>query len=74
MRLSGISPDEQLVEIVEIPDHPYYIASQFHPEFKSRPDHPHPLFAGLMKAAADRRAARAEPRTTPTGEHLTRRP
>jgi CTP synthase len=48
---SGISPDDRLVEIVEIPDHPYFIASQFHPEFTSRPDNPHPLFAGLVKAA-----------------------
>jgi CTP synthase len=36
---------------VEIPSHPYFIATQFHPEFTSRPDHPHPLFAGLVKAA-----------------------
>jgi CTP synthase len=52
--LSGVSPDDQLVEIIELPDHPYFIASQFHPEFKSRPDDPHPLFAGLMEAAASR--------------------
>jgi CTP synthase len=48
---SGVSPDDRLVEMVEIPAHPYFIASQFHPEFTSRPDHPHPLFAGLVKAA-----------------------
>ncbi|MEX1208711.1 MAG: CTP synthase [Acidimicrobiia bacterium] len=54
MTLSGVSPDDQLVEIIELPDHPYFIASQFHPEFKSRPDDPHPLFAGLMEAAASR--------------------
>jgi CTP synthase len=52
LRLSGVSPDDHLVEIVEIPEHPYFVASQFHPEFKSRPDRPHPLFAGLMAAAA----------------------
>lgn len=48
---SGVSPDDRLVEMVEIPAHPYFIASQFHPEFTSRPDHPHPLFAGLVGAA-----------------------
>jgi CTP synthase len=49
--LSGTSPDDNLVEIVEIPTHPFFVASQFHPEFKSRPDDPHPLFAGFMGAA-----------------------
>ena len=48
---SGLSPDGKLVEIVELPGHPYFIASQFHPEFKSRPTIPHPLFNGLVKAA-----------------------
>ena len=52
LRLSGTSPDDNLVEIVEIPAHPFFIASQFHPEFRSRPNDPHPLFAGFMKAAA----------------------
>lgn len=51
MICSGTSPDGKLVEIVEIPSHPYFIASQFHPEFKSRPDRPGPLFVGLIKAA-----------------------
>ena len=51
MICSGTSPDGKLVEIVEIPSHPYFIASQFHPEFKSRPDRPGPLFVGLVKAA-----------------------
>jgi len=53
LRLSGVSPDDRLVEIVEIPDHPFFIASQFHPEFKSRPNHPHPLFEGFMRAALE---------------------
>lgn len=48
---SGLSPDGNLVEIVELKSHPYFIASQFHPEFKSRPDKPHPLFVSLVKAA-----------------------
>jgi CTP synthase len=53
--LAGLSPDEQLVEIIELSDHPYFVASQFHPEFKSRPDEPHPLFRGFLAAAAARR-------------------
>ncbi len=48
---SGLSPDGRLVEIVEFPDHPFMVASQFHPEFKSRPTRPHPLFSGLITAA-----------------------
>lgn len=48
--ISGTSPDNQLVEIIELADHPYFVASQFHPEFKSRPLKPHPLFAGFVKA------------------------
>lgn len=51
MTISGTSPDGELVEITEIKNHPYFIASQFHPELKSRPDKPHPLFVGLLKAA-----------------------
>ena len=51
LKVSGTSPDGLLVEIVEIPDHPYFIASQFHPELKSRPNKPAPLFVGLVEAA-----------------------
>ena len=51
LEVSGMSPDGKLVEIVELPGHPYFIAAQFHPEFKSRPTIPHPLFNGLVKAA-----------------------
>ena len=51
LRLSGVSPDDRLVEMIELPGHPFFIASQFHPEFKSRPDNPHPLFAGFVAAA-----------------------
>lgn len=50
MLLAGLSPDHHLVEIVEIPEHKFYVASQFHPEFKSRPDYPHPLFIGFANA------------------------
>nr|WP_273222715.1 CTP synthase [Geosporobacter ferrireducens] len=49
--ISGISPDERLVEIVELPDHPWFVAGQFHPEFKSRPTRPHPLFRNFIKAS-----------------------
>ena len=59
MMLAGLSPDQQLVEIIELPDHPFFVASQFHPEFKSRPDDPHPLFRGFMEAAATRRRSMA---------------
>jgi len=48
--LSGQSPDGRLVEIVELKDHPWFVASQFHPEFKSRPERPHPLFDGFVGA------------------------
>ncbi len=51
MTISGTSPDGELVEIIELKKHPYFIAAQFHPELKSRPDKPHPLFVGLLKAA-----------------------
>ena len=51
MVISGTSPDDQLVEAVELPEHPYFVGVQFHPEFKSRPNKPHPLFLGLLQAA-----------------------
>ena len=51
MEFVGINPESNLVEIVEIKDHPYFVGTQFHPEFKSRPLHPHPLFVGLLRAA-----------------------
>lgn len=58
MVLSGCNPQRGLVEIVELPDHPFYIGVQFHPEFQSRPDQPHPLFVGLVAAALAARTAR----------------
>jgi CTP synthase len=58
MLISGVSPDYRLVEMVEIPSHPFFIATQAHPEFKSRPNRPHPLFQGLVKAAVERRINR----------------
>jgi CTP synthase len=56
MTISGVSPDYRLVEMVEVDDHPFFIATQAHPEFKSRPNRPHPLFVGLVAAAVERRA------------------
>lgn len=53
--LSGTSPDDRLVEIAEISDHPWYVAVQFHPELKSRPNKPHPLFRDFVKAALDKK-------------------
>ena len=55
MRLSGLSPDGRIVEMVELPEHPFFIATQGHPEFKSRPNHAHPLFTGLVRAAAEKK-------------------
>jgi CTP synthase len=77
MLLSGQSPDGRLVEIVELKDHPWFVASQFHPEFKSRPERPHPLFDGFIAASlatgADQTGGRrerpvAEPASEPTNE------
>jgi CTP synthase len=64
LRLSGTSPNDALVEIVELPSHPYFIGTQFHPEFRSRPDDPHPLFLGLVRAGLRYRAALLEDRDT----------
>ncbi|SKB89000.1 CTP synthase [Lachnospiraceae bacterium] len=50
MKLSGLSPDGHIVEMVELPDHPWFVATQAHPEFKSRPNRPHPLFRGFIEA------------------------
>jgi CTP synthase len=51
LTISGMSPDKQLVEIVEIKDHPWFFGCQFHPEFKSRPLEPHPVFSAFVDAA-----------------------
>jgi CTP synthase len=69
MVFSGISPDGMLVEISEVAGHPYMVGSQFHPEFLSRPNAPHPLFLGLIDAAmAHQRANGSQTKTTPAGE------
>lgn len=54
MKLSGLSPDGRIVEVCELPDHPFFVATQAHPELKSRPNRPHPLFAGFVNAAVER--------------------
>jgi hypothetical protein len=66
MQLSGLSPDGRLVEIVELRDHPWFVASQFHPEFKSRPERPHPLFHGFVATALALRNG-VEPHLTAVG-------
>jgi len=60
LRLSGISPDGSLVEMIELPDHPHFVACQFHPELKSRPTRPHPLFAAFIAAAVSAKRRRDE--------------
>jgi CTP synthase len=64
--ISGTSPDERLVEVVELADHPFYVASQFHPEFKSRPERPAPLFREFVAASLARAAQREEVRVSDT--------
>ena len=59
LRCSGLSPDRRLVEFIELDDHPFWVGTQAHPEFKSRPDRPHPLFRDLVSAALARHEARA---------------
>ena len=56
LRCSGVSPDGELVEVVEFADHPFFIGCQFHPEFKSRPHRPHPIFHAFIRAAIKRRS------------------
>jgi CTP synthase len=67
--MSGTSPDERLVEIVELPEHPFFVASQFHPEFNSRPTRPEPLFRGFV-GAATRLAAGRGGEDAPRGEEI----
>jgi CTP synthase len=60
MRFSGTSPDGSLVEVIELPEHPWFVAVQYHPEFKSKPTAPQPLFAGFVGAAVARSIGRSE--------------
>lgn len=67
---SGTSPDDRLVEAIELPDHPFFVASQYHPEFKSRPLRPQPLFRDFVGAAAERaRGRRGAPEVEPAVQH-----
>jgi CTP synthase len=66
--ISGTSPDERLVEIIEIHDHPFFVASQYHPEFKSRPQRPSPLFREFVAAALERAGDRAPDEAPGEGE------
>jgi CTP synthase len=59
---SGTSPDDRLVEVIELPDHPFFVASQYHPEFKSRPLRPQPLFREFVGAAMERAGERGPER------------
>ncbi|MDP8966437.1 MAG: CTP synthase [Cyanobacteriota bacterium] len=71
--ISGTSPDGRLVEIIELPQHPFFIATQFHPEFRSRPSSPHPLFQGFVQAAV-RQTHGEEPNTCSTLHSLRQSP
>jgi CTP synthase len=65
LRITGRTPDENYVEIVEAPNHPWFLGCQFHPEFKSKPFEPHPLFAAFIGAALEHRLQRTRPASTP---------
>jgi CTP synthase len=67
LRMAGTSPDERLVEMIELADHPFFVASQFHPEFKSRPERPAPLFRDFVDAALRRRGERGGERREDSG-------
>ena len=68
--LSGLSPDGRLVEMVELPGHPHFVGCQFHPEFKSKPHEPHPLFTSFVRAAVTHQATRERRVTSPTEAHV----
>ena len=70
MVVSGTSPDGKLVEVIELPDHPWFVAVQCHPEFKSKPTQAHPLFRGFIQASLERR----EEKKTETGRVRTEAP
>ena len=60
MVISGVSPDRVLAEVVELDEHPWFLGCQFHPEFKSRPLDPHPLFSSYIKAVAEQKRVRGK--------------
>ncbi len=71
LRFSGLSPDGRLVEIVELPAHPFYLGTQYHPEFRSRPNRPHPLFTAFIQAALERGRANGRADTALTTRQET---
>jgi CTP synthase len=72
LRITGATPDGTYVEIVEIPDHPYFLGCQFHPEFKSKPLEPHPLFSSFVKAAHENRTRQRDNKTSEDVEMFLR--
>jgi len=68
--LCGVSPDERLVEMVELPGHPHFVGCQFHPEFKSKPHRPHPLFTSFVRAAIEHHARQGRPLSGATEAHV----
>ena len=68
LRFTGLSPDGSLVEMIELPEHPWYVGCQFHPELKSRPTRPHPLFAGFIGAAREHHERRLSPAAKPAAK------
>ncbi|HEX6736835.1 MAG TPA: CTP synthetase, partial [Vicinamibacteria bacterium] len=68
LAITGKTPDGKFVEIAEVPGHPWYVAVQFHPEFKSKPLSPHPLFADFVRASLERQAARRGGQQAPARE------
>ena len=71
MILSGLSPDGRIVEMIELPDHPFFVGIQAHPEFRSRPNHAHPLFAGLVESAEEQGVLRRAKALLMKRNHLT---
>lgn len=69
LAITGMNPERNLVEIIEIPDHPWFVATQFHPEFKSRPNRAHPLFREFIKAALKEKTSRLKGLKTGVGSH-----
>jgi len=65
LKITGRTPDENYVEIVEAPDHPWFLGCQFHPEFKSKPLEPHPLFAAFIGAALENKKNKMRPISEP---------
>ena len=72
MQISGTTPDATYVEIVEIPGHPYFLGCQFHPEFKSKPLEPHPLFREFIAASYKNRVERLQPQLSKEAVHCSR--